>query len=74
MVDWAESSSDEDGGSFLVDEGFGGRLMISSCTLVGGCVDRLLMRTPYCTLDRRRFGLRMIGMLVALTGPKALTN
>ena len=25
------------------------------------------MNTPYCTLDRRRFGLRMIGMLFVLS-------
>ena len=25
------------------------------------------MRTPYCILDRRRFGMRMIGMLLALS-------
>ena len=36
--------------------GFWGRLMISSCMLVGGCKVRFLMHTAYCTLDRRRFG------------------
>ena len=25
------------------------------------------MRTPYCTLGRRRFGMKMIGMLLALS-------
>ena len=34
--------------------------------LVGGCRDRFLMRTPYRTLDRRRFGMRMVRMLLAL--------
>ena len=49
--------------------GFLGRLMVKSCTLVGGCRDRFLMRTLYCTLDRRRFGMRMrmVGMLLALS-------
>ena len=41
--------------------------MVSSCTLVGGCRDWFLMCTPYCTLDRRRFWLRMIGMLLSLS-------
>ena len=35
--------------------------------LVGDCRDRFLMRTPYRTLDRRRFGMRMVGMLLALS-------
>ena len=43
-----------------------GRLMVSFCMLVGGCRVRFLMRRFYCTLDRRRFGLRMIRMLHAL--------
>ena len=34
---------------------------------VDGCRDRFLMRTPNCTLDRRRFGMRSIGMLLALS-------
>ena len=34
---------------------------------VGGCRVGFLMRTPYYTLDRRRFGMRMIGMLLALS-------
>ena len=41
--------------------------MVNSCTLVGGCRDGFLMRTPYCTLDRRRFGMRMVEMLLALS-------
>ena len=47
--------------------GFTGRSVVSSCALVGGCGGRFLMRTPYCTLDRRRFGMRMIQMLLALS-------
>ena len=46
--------------------GFGGRLMASSCMLVGGCRVRFLKRAPCCTVDRRRCALRMIGMLHAL--------
>ena len=42
-------------------------LVFNPCTLIGGCRDRFLLRTPYCTLDRRRFGLRMIGMLLAIS-------
>ena len=42
---------------------FWGRLMVSSCM----CKVRFLMRTPYCTLDRRRCGLRIIEMLLALS-------
>ena len=41
--------------------------MVNSCMLVGGCRDRFLMHTPYRTLDRRRFGMRMVGMLLALS-------
>ena len=52
-------------GSFLAD--FWGKLMVNSWTLVSGCRDRFLMRTPCCILDRRWFGLRMIGMLLALS-------
>ena len=44
-----------------------GRLMVGSCTLFGGYRDRLLMRRPYRTLDRRRVGLRMIGTLHAIS-------
>ena len=43
------------------------RLMVSSWMFVGWCTDRFLMCTPYCTLDRRRFGMRMIGMLLSLS-------
>ena len=42
-----------------------GVLMVSS-SMLGGCGVRFLMRRLYCTLDRRRFGMRMIGMLHAL--------
>ena len=45
--------------------GFLGRLMVSFCMLVGGRRVRFLMCTPYRTLNRRRFGRRMIGMLLA---------
>ena len=44
-----------------------GRLKVSSRMLVGGCRVRFLVPRPYCTLDRRRSGLRMIGMLHALS-------
>ena len=44
-----------------------GRLMVNIFVLVGGCRDRFLMRTPYRTLDSRRFGMRRVGMLVALS-------
>ena len=44
-----------------------GRLMVSSWLLVGGCRDRFLMRVPYRTLDRRRLGMRVVGMLLALS-------
>ena len=47
--------------------GFFGRLMVNCCMLVGGFRDWFLMFTPYCTLDRRRFGLRMRGMLLTLS-------
>ena len=43
------------------------RVMVSSCMLVGGCSVRFLMHTPSCTFDRRRFGLRMTEMLLALS-------
>ena len=44
-----------------------GRMMVSCCMIVGGCRVWFLIRTPYCTSDRRRFGLRKIGMLHALS-------
>ena len=44
-----------------------GRLMVSFCMLAGGCRVRFSIRTPYCTLDRRRIGLRKIGMLHAIS-------
>ena len=47
-----------------------GRLMVSSCMLLGGSVEsdaRFYMHTPFCTLDRRRLGLSVIGMLPALS-------
>ena len=42
-----------------------GKIDVRCCTLVGGSRVRSLMRTPFCTLDRRRFGLRTIAMLPA---------
>ena len=47
--------------------GFFGRSMVNSCMLVGGCNDRFLMHPPYCSLDRQRFWMRMVGMLLALS-------
>ena len=44
-----------------------GKLMVSSCMLVGVCRHRFLMRTPYRTLDRRRFRMRMVGLLLAVS-------
>ena len=41
--------------------------MVNSCMLVGGCRDRFLMCTPYRTLDRRRFGMRIVGVLLTLS-------
>ena len=35
--------------------------------LHGGCRVQFWMRKPYCTLDRRGVGLRMMGMLLALS-------
>ena len=46
---------------------FVGKVMVSSCMLVGGCRNRFLMRTPYCTLDRQRFGMSIVGMLPAVS-------
>ena len=53
-----------DDGWFLADKDLGKVDGDSSCMLVGGCRVRLLMRRNYCTLDWRRFGLRMIAMLL----------
>ena len=53
--------------SFLADKDCWEGLMVHPCTLVGGWKDRFLMRTPYCILDRRRFGIRMVGVLLALS-------
>ena len=44
-----------------------GKLVVSSCTLIGGCRVWFLMHRPFCTLDRWRFGLIMIGMLLAFS-------
>ena len=41
--------------------------MVNSCMLVGGCRDRFLMCTSYCTLDRQKFGMWMVGMLLTLS-------
>ena len=51
-----DDDDDDDDGSFLADEDLLGRWMVNSCMFVGGCRDRFLMRIPYRTLDRRRFG------------------
>ena len=47
-------------------QGFWGRLMVNSCTLVGGCRDRFLMRSTLLHFGQR-FGLRISGMLLALS-------
>ena len=44
-----------------------GRWMVCSRMLAGGCRVRFWMRRPYCTLDRRRYGLRMVEMLLVLS-------
>ena len=41
--------------------------MVNSSMLIGGYKYRFLMCTPYRTLDRRRFGMRMVRMLLALS-------
>ena len=64
MVDWAESTKVLTKCSPTM---IGGRLMVSSGMLAGGCRVRFSMHRPYCTLDGRRFGLRMIGTLLALS-------
>ena len=43
-----------------------------SCMLVGGCRVWFLIRRPYCTLDRQRFGLRMIVMLHSLSASSVI--
>ena len=60
-------------GWFLTDEDILGRLMVSSCKLVDGCRVWFLMCRPYCTLNRRMFGLRMIGMQFALSASCAFS-
>ena len=45
------------------------RLKVSYSMPVGRGRVRLLMRRPYRILDSRRFGLRMIGRLLALSAP-----
>ena len=62
-----EVGGDDGDGSFPRRRGFWGRMVVNSCTLVGGCRDWLLVRTSCCTLDRRRFWPRMIGMVHALS-------
>ena len=47
-----------------------GRMMVIFCMLFSGCRDRFLMRTPYRTLNKRRFGMRMLRMLLALSPPE----
>ena len=58
--------SDSDDSWYLTNKDLG-RLMVRFRMLVGGCRVRFLMCRPYCTLDRRRFGLRMTGRLLALS-------
>ena len=41
--------------------------MVSFCMLTGGCRVWFLMCKAYCTLDRQRFGLWIIGMLFLLS-------
>ena len=48
-------------------QGLLGSLMVNSCMLVGGCRDKFFMHTPYRTLDRWGYGMRMVGMLHALS-------
>ena len=54
-----------DDGWFVADEKME-RLKVSYSMPVGRGRVRLLMRRPYRILDSRRFGLRMIGRLLAL--------
>ena len=53
-----------DDGWFVADEKME-RLKVSYSMPVGRGRDRFLMRRPYRILDSRRFGLRMIGRLLA---------
>ena len=57
-----------DDGWFVADEKME-RLKVSYSMPVGRGRVRLLMRRPYRILDSRRFGLRMIGRLLALSAP-----
>ena len=54
-----------DDGWFVVDENILGKLIATSCMLSGGCGVRFLMHKLCCSLGWRRFGLRVIGMLLA---------
>ena len=49
-----------------------GRFMVSSCVLFCGFRVCSLTRRPFCTLNRRRFGLRMIGMPLTLSAPVSI--
>ena len=50
-----------------------GKIDVNSCTPYGGCRGRFLMPSPYCTLNRRRFGVRMVWMLLALSASCVFT-
>ena len=52
-------------GWFLTDDELG-RMKVTSCMPNDDCKVWFLMCRPYCTLNRRRFGLRMIGRLLTL--------
>ena len=41
--------------------------ILEGCTPVGGCWIRFLMRRPYCTLNRRRLGRKIIWRLISLS-------
>ena len=61
-----DDDDDDDDSEFLQDEDFGnvdGQFLHAEWWLWTPILDE----QPYCTLDRRRFGLRMIGMLLALS-------
>ena len=53
-------------GWFIIDDDLG-RLVVSSCMIIGGWTAGFLMCRPSCILDRQSFGLRMIWMLLALS-------